>query len=492
MQVEQDYYQVLGVSPNADEQEIRNAYRQLARRYHPDVSAEAVAEEHFIEIQQAYEVLGDAERRKAYDRWREVRGLDHSSSLRLEITPSLRILPSIAEEQMLYCHVEILPAKKLQIKRLPLNICLVLDCSTSMKGEKLEQLKEATHQLLDLLREEDSFSLVTFSDRARVVLSGYRGASKGRTPSVIAGLASQGGTEICQGLQAGLEQVRLQRFGRSIDQVILLTDGQTYGDEGLCLELAEEAGRQQIGVAALGIGTDWNDSLLDEIARRSGGASAFIEPPQQIAAVFREKVQGIRAIFAQQVRLVLHHVNGLRLKDAFRVFPYIERLREEGGYLAIGDLEVETPAALLLEWLVDQQPPGFHRLCSLAVEGDIPGLERKGEQAERHLELRFAEGALEEKSPVPEIIMNTLEQVTAFRLQEKAREDIAVGRTQEASQRLHDLATRLLSLGQKELARAALLEAARISQTGQFSEEGKKRLKYSTRRLPRLPERQAA
>lgn len=63
----QDYYQILGVSRTASAEDIKKAYRRLARKYHPDVSKEAGAEERFKEVAEAYEVLRDPEKRAAYD-----------------------------------------------------------------------------------------------------------------------------------------------------------------------------------------------------------------------------------------------------------------------------------------------------------------------------------------------------------------------------------------------------------------------------------------
>ncbi|VVC75309.1 Curved DNA-binding protein [Aquicella siphonis] len=62
-----DYYSVLGVPRNASQDDIKQAYRRLARKYHPDVSKEANAEEKFKNLQEAYEVLKDPEKRMAYD-----------------------------------------------------------------------------------------------------------------------------------------------------------------------------------------------------------------------------------------------------------------------------------------------------------------------------------------------------------------------------------------------------------------------------------------
>jgi molecular chaperone DnaJ len=63
-----DYYKTLGVDKKASQDDIKKAYRKLARRYHPDTNKEAGAEERFKQISEAYDVLGDPEKRKAYDR----------------------------------------------------------------------------------------------------------------------------------------------------------------------------------------------------------------------------------------------------------------------------------------------------------------------------------------------------------------------------------------------------------------------------------------
>src|SRR4051812_22087004 len=70
-----DYYNILGIPREASADEIKRAYRKLARKYHPDVSKESNAEERFKDVQEAYEALKDPQKRAAYDQlgnqWKE-------------------------------------------------------------------------------------------------------------------------------------------------------------------------------------------------------------------------------------------------------------------------------------------------------------------------------------------------------------------------------------------------------------------------------------
>jgi Ca-activated chloride channel homolog len=89
-------------------------------------------------------------------------------------------------------------------------------------------------------------------------------------------------------------------------------------------------------------------------------------------------------------------------------------------------------------------------------------------------------GRREELNPV---VMNTVEKVTAYALQTRALEDAALGNVVGATKKLRAAATRLLTMGEVDLAQAAEEEAVRLEQSGEISPEGAKELRYATRKL---------
>ncbi len=486
MQVERDYYAVLGVDKSASPEEIKKAYRLLARRYHPDTSKSPETVERFHEIQEAYEVLGDPEKRVAYDRWRVEEGLEGEPFINLKITLSHQTLPSLNESQLLYVLLEVMPARNLETKQLALNLCLVLDCSTSMKGARLQQVKEATSYIIDQLSAEDIFSLVVFSDRAEVIIPSTKDIDKGMAKARVRVLQSGGGTEILQGLIAGINEVERWRSEDCVNHLILLTDGQTYGDEAGCLEWSQEAARRRIGITTLGIGSDWNDKLLDEMAVTSGGVSLYIDAPAKVLEVFRDKLHSLSHIFARDLKLHLHLIESVKLKGAFMISPSISKLRAQGGVIPLGALSADRTALFLLETLVPPKPLGRHDLFQLEISGDVPVLGDKAGRIRQKIAVDFAQKLIDGEE-IPSPIVAALGKLVIFKMQERTMEDLEQGQIRKATQRLETIATRLLSIGETELAKAALLEAGRLSRTGLLSPEGKKKIKYGTRSLAVLP-----
>ncbi len=482
IKVEKDYYAILELPQSATEEEIKHAYRTLARRYHPDSRAEDVATVLFHEIQAAYAVLSDPVSRRAYDQRRAELGLGEEAAFSWEILPSQDQLCSSHEEQVLYLLVEIRPALAAQGERLPLNLCLVIDRSTSMQGARLDHVKEAAHQIIDELHDDDALAVVTFHDWAEVILPSQSGVNRTQAKAKISTLWASGGTEILQGLRAGLAELEKRHSGQVTSHLILLTDGQTYGDEEDCMAEARRAGARRIGITGLGIGEDWNDALLDEIATQSGGASAYIASPGQVRKILQQKVRGLGNIFAQGLTLETRCAEGVRIESAFRISPYMECLTLTGDVISLGTLQANVPLSIVLEVGVAQRQAGEQRLLQLELTGDVPALDRQGEKLRHDVRCTFT-STEPPPAAVPQVILDALGKITLYRMQEQAWDALESGDVDRATRQLKMMATRLFDLGENQLAQAAMLEAGRIAQGGAPTAKGRKELKYGTRSL---------
>jgi Ca-activated chloride channel family protein len=225
---------------------------------------------------------------------------------------------------------------------------------------------------------------------------------------------------------------------------------------------------------------------LDQIAARSGGTSAYIDSPTKIMEVFRDKIRSLRSVLARELVLTLRLGKKVKLREVFRVSPYITRLEEQGGVFPLGMLESYQGHVFLVDMLVFPKPAGQHRLARVEVVGDVPALGRQKERAWQEIIVNLTQEPISDQQ-VPSSIVGALGKLAIFRMQEKALIELKQGEAALATQRLETMATRLINIGEIELARAALLEASRIAKTGQLSPEGRKKIKYGTRSLSILP-----
>jgi len=192
-----DYYSRLCIPRDASIEEIRQAYRKLARQYHPDANPETRASESFLRVQEAFDVLSDPLLKREYDD-----SLPRIPQyIQINLLYSNTHIPKMDEAQLVYALVD------LQAPRLadsahssPLNVSLVLDCSTSMKGTRLDTVKATAIEILRKLRPQDILSVVIFNDRARVLLPASAHFDLKKAELTIQMLDASGATEIYHGL----------------------------------------------------------------------------------------------------------------------------------------------------------------------------------------------------------------------------------------------------------------------------------------------------
>jgi len=478
----EDFYTVLGVLREASAEEVKRAYFEAAQKLHPDKNVAAGETELFLEIQQAYEVLSNPKRRAQYDATLppEIEG---HPLLKHQVLFSRPTLVEIDEPQLIYALLELGPREDGEkIAAPPLNVCLLLDRSTSMRGEKMDMVKAAAIQFLRSLRSHDVFSIITFSDKPDVLIPAGDQAGRAKHEALIQMLQTTGGTEMLQGLQAAMQEVRRTIDPMRVHHIILLTDGHTYGDEKGCLQLAEEAAALNIGITGMGLGNEWNDIFLDSLASRTGGTSAYISKPKDIQRLLIDKFKALASVYADEVVLDFKQQDGIQLH-------YVFRLQPEGGAIALqspwllGPILQDTALNVLFEFVV--QPSALKDGKLTLLDGSLRASMSSQSRPVAPLRLRLMRDVQKDPDfdPPPTKILRALSHLTLYRIQERAQAEVAVGHYDSAARQLQNMATHLLAQGEQELAKTALLEAEHLEQMHAWSASGSKAIKYNTRAL---------
>lgn len=477
-----DYYSLLGVPYNATPEEIRNAYFQLARSLHPDVNPDPEVKEKFLQIQKAYEVLSNLKQKAEYDASLPA-DLLAGPEISISTKYSARVIPRLDEPQLVYALVDMVCTAEPNKDKLSLShVCLVLDKSTSMQGPRMDMVKSSALNLLHQLRSNDLLSVVSFSDRAEVIVPPTRASALTKSDHRISMLQTGGGTEILQGLALGVQQLR-KTSSSYIRHLVLLTDGHTYGDEEGCIELAKEAAEEGISISVLGIGHEWNDDLMDRIASLSGGNAMLVATPRDLENYLMQKLSELESVYARGLKFQFESASGVDLRYAFRLSPDIGPL-EASSPILLGDIHHRRSITFLLEFTV---PPFSSEIEHLSLARgqiwmDIPS--RESQRVRIFFDLnRAVKEQVEQPDPPPSMVVEALSKLTLYRLQEKVRHEVSEGQIDKATRHLHYLATHLISQGDRELAHTVLLEAEHVQQSRRFSGEGEKRIKYGTRAL---------
>lgn len=124
-------------------------------------------------------------------------------------------------------------------------------------------------------------------------------------------------------------------------------------------------------------------------------------------------------------------------------------------------------------------------MAQFELQANVPALNRNKERLKHDLRLHFVPDPPDE--PIPPALLGGLAKIAILKMQDNAWKAMESGNVPEATRRLEMMATRLLDLGEHQLARAALLEAGRLARSGQLSPAGRKTIKYGTRSLSFSP-----
>jgi Ca-activated chloride channel family protein len=363
-----------------------------------------------------------------------------AAEMQLKITKNKQYIPVTRTQQLVYVLVSAQPSHVLSQTRMGLNFGFVLDRSGSMRGAKIERLKEAMGIAVSRLSPDDRLSVTVFNDSAQVLTASGLLSEQRSLSSRVRDLRAGGGTQMARGMSLGLREVFRHFDAQRSNQLLLLTDGQTYGDEAQCLKLAREAGEHKIAIQALGLGDDWNENLLDQVSQLSGGTSDLVESADEIVPLFAQTVERSQKAVVRNASLVLRLIAGIVPRQVWQVTPLLANLGympigEHDVQIELGELDAEQGKSVLVELLLPPRQAGSYRIAQAHVKYDLPQSNQTGLEAREDIILDFTNDAQLARQYDP-AVMNLIEKVTAFKLQTRALDEARMGNVAVATQKL--------------------------------------------------------
>jgi Ca-activated chloride channel homolog len=269
-----------------------------------------------------------------------------------------------------------------------LNLALVLDVSGSMYEEdgtgtsRLKRIQDAARTAIAKLKPTDTLALVAFAHNAQVVLPPTPMSDKDKIEEVIQKIdmfdVDPGGTAMDQGITLGMGEVEKNAGAGKLSQVLVLTDGETSGEQ-TCRQLAQEAAKKKIRFDVVGVGTEWNANLIKDLAKLAEGEWGYIDVNDAAAAdrFFEHKMGELAAAGFLNVEMHLRPMKDIKIKRVRQVVPEIKTLtttepEERHLVAALGTLERDKPSRYILDLSLPKRPDGKFNIATIEVTFD-PG-----------------------------------------------------------------------------------------------------------------------
>jgi Ca-activated chloride channel family protein len=394
--------------------------------------------------------------------------------------------------QQAYVLIEAMPTAAAPAATAPVNFSLVLDRSGSMAGDKLRNMQAAAKMVVDRLGPQDMVSVVIFDEKADVVVPSQAVTNRDGLKRQIDAIQERGGTHMSSGMQAGLAELQRGLAPGRVSRMLLLTDGQTWEDQPQCEALADQARSLGVPLSVLGMGvgeeSNWDPRFLENLAQRSGGEWYVIDAPEKVSAVFEKTLTAMQGTAVSNASLTLRLAADVKPRNVWRVVPLISRLdhhavSERDIQVFLGDIQHGIGQSLLAEVLLPgERPAGTYRLIQGDITYDVPATNQTTQRVSVDVLITYTQDAAQANQLNPRV-MNVVERVVVHKLQTQALDEAAMGQKQKATQRLRAAATRLLELGEVEMAQNAMQQAQQMEQGAALDPAAAQQLRYQTKKL---------
>ena len=257
----------------------------------------------------------------------------------------------------------------LEAERAPLAVALVVDSSTSMRGDPIAHVLKSCELLVDLLGPRDRLAIVTFSRRADVLcgLTAMDDAGRAQVVASLGGVHTSSGTNLHGGLAAGAGLMTTAPAGlRRI--MVVLSDGEpNIGMSSPAALAAYVRSLRPLGVSSLGFGLHHDEDVLHAIAVAGSGRYAYVPDPIAARIDLARAALAHGGMVADELELRLQLADGVEL---VRVVPD-SPLRHGGSGVAtaVGDVFVDEERVLAIELAIDFAARATGELARLAVTG---------------------------------------------------------------------------------------------------------------------------
>lgn len=218
-------------------------------------------------------------------------------------------------DSTVYARIHISTMKRENRERGAINIALVIDTSGSMEGAAIEEARSAAMQMIDSLKDGDRLSVITFHSKTDLLLpsSELSAEVRAEVKKRIARMKAEGTTDMATGLTAAIAEVRSHFIEKGLNRVVLLGDGIPNNNAAAIEETARRAGEGGIAITTMGLGLDYDETLMGKLALASGGRYKYIESADKLAGFFKEELERIDTIYGRNATAVLTAGPGVRI-----------------------------------------------------------------------------------------------------------------------------------------------------------------------------------
>ncbi len=234
--------------------------------------------------------------------------------IRLDVVASQSVL-NADQPQSIFLKIGLTGSAIENEDRSPVNIGIVLDKSGSMNGMKLIRAKEAAIIAIDRLSSQDIASVIAYNGYVEIIQAATKVTDKSYISQAIKRIYPSGATALFAGVSKGADEVRKFISRNQINRVILISDGQanvgprTPRELGL---LGNVLGKEGISITTIGLGLGYNEDLMQNLARYSGGNHAFAENANDLSLIFKNEFNDVLSVVARDARLRIQCMPGVK------------------------------------------------------------------------------------------------------------------------------------------------------------------------------------